>query len=81
MPLTKAQVRRYRTAANLASHNRERLYLSGRACVAVITDLLEQGVPLEDVQHLAGHADLRTTRLYDRRQSKVTRNIVDRISI
>jgi integrase len=35
--------------------------------VAVITDLLEQGVPLEDVQHLAGHADPRTTRLYDGR--------------
>ncbi|MGH7089916.1 MAG: tyrosine-type recombinase/integrase [Stellaceae bacterium] len=49
--------------------------------VAVITDLLEQGVPLEDVQHLAGHADPRTTRLYDRRQQKITRNIVERISI
>lgn len=33
-----------------------------------ITDLLTQGVPLEDVQYLAGHADPRTTRLYDRRQ-------------
>ncbi|HWB12704.1 MAG TPA: tyrosine-type recombinase/integrase [Pirellulales bacterium] len=49
--------------------------------VATITDLLTQGVPLEDVQHLAGHADPRTTRLYDRRQKKVTRNIVERISI
>ena len=49
--------------------------------VATITDLLEQGVPLEDVQNLAGHADPRTTRLYDRRQKKVTRNIVERISI
>lgn len=49
--------------------------------VAVITDLLAQGVPLEDVQHLAGHADPRTTRLYDRRQRTVTRNIVERISI
>ncbi len=48
--------------------------------VTTITDLLEQG-PLEDVQHLAGHADPRTTRLYDRRQKKVTRNIVERISI
>ena len=49
--------------------------------VAVITDLLTQGVPLEDVQRLAGHADPRTTRLYDRRHRKVTRNIVERISI
>lgn len=49
--------------------------------VATITDLLTQGVPLEDVQNLAGHADPRTTRLYDRRYRKVTRNIVERISI
>jgi len=49
--------------------------------VATITDLLSQGVPLEDVQYLAGHVDPRTTRLYDRRQRHVTRNIVERISI
>ena len=49
--------------------------------VAVITDLLTQGVPLEDVQRLAGHADPRTTHLYDRRYKTVTRNIVERISI
>jgi site-specific recombinase XerD len=49
--------------------------------VAAITDLLTQGVPLEDVQYLAGHAEPRTTGLYDRRQKKVTRNIVERISI
>lgn len=45
------------------------------------TDLLEQGVPLEDVQELLGHADPRTTRLYDRRDRAVTRNVVERISI
>jgi len=45
------------------------------------TDLLEQGVPIEDVQSLLGHADPRTTQLYDRRDRKVTRNIVERISI
>jgi len=49
--------------------------------VATVTDLLEQNVPLEDVQHPAGHADPRTTRLDDRRRRKVTRNIVERISI
>ena len=49
--------------------------------VATLTDLLSQGVPLEDVQLLAGHSDPRTTRLYDRRQRRVTRNIVERISI
>ena len=31
--------------------------------VATATDLLEQGVPVEDVQYLLGHADARTTRL------------------
>jgi integrase/recombinase XerD len=49
--------------------------------VTAITDLLTQGIPLEDVQYLAGHAEPRTTGLYDRRQKKVTRNIVERISI
>jgi site-specific recombinase XerD len=52
---------------------------SFRSCGA--TDLLSQGTPLEDVQYLLGHADARTTRLYDRRQKRVTRNIVERISV
>lgn len=49
--------------------------------VTIITDLLEQNVPREDVQHLAGHADPRTTNLYDRRKRKISRNIVERISV
>lgn len=49
--------------------------------VATITNLLDQGVPLDEVQYLAGHSDPRTTRLYDRRPKRVTRNIVERISI
>ena len=52
---------------------------SFRSCTA--TDLLLQGVPLEDVQHLLNHADSRVTKLYDRRRRQVTRNIVERISI
>jgi integrase/recombinase XerD len=36
---------------------------------------------LEDVQYLAGHAEAKTTGLYDRRQKRVTRNIVERISV
>jgi site-specific recombinase XerD len=48
--------------------------------VASVTDLLTQGVPLEDVQYLAGHSEPRTTGLYDGRQKRVTRNIVERIS-
>lgn len=49
--------------------------------VATITNLLDQGIPLDEVQYLAGHSDPRTTRLYDRRPKRVTRNIVERISI
>lgn len=47
--------------------------------VSTLTDLLESGVELSDVQQFAGHADPRTTRLYDRRQKKITRNLVERI--
>jgi site-specific recombinase XerD len=49
--------------------------------VTAITSLLEQGVPMVDVQYLAGHAEPRTTTLYDRRKKRVTRNIVERIPI
>jgi integrase/recombinase XerD len=49
--------------------------------VTTITDLLEQNVPREDVQHLAGHADPRTTNLCDRRERRIKKNIVDKISV
>jgi site-specific recombinase XerD len=48
--------------------------------VATITDLPRQNVLLEEVQRLVGHADPRTTRLYERRDRTITRNIVERIS-
>ena len=38
--------------------------------VCALTDLLNQDVPREDVQHFAGHADARTTDLYDRRKKE-----------
>lgn len=45
-----------------------------------ITNLLSQdGVNLESVQDLAGHADARTTRKYDHSSRKVNRNLVERI--
>jgi integrase/recombinase XerD len=69
-------VKRHLAIAGLPQH-----YSPHSFRVATVTDLLTQGVPLEDVQYLAGHADPRTTRLYDRRQKRVTRNIVERISI
>ena len=49
--------------------------------VLVATDLLSQDVPLEDVQYLASHANPKTTQIYDRRRRRVTRNIVERISV
>jgi hypothetical protein len=48
---------------------------------ATIPDRLTQGVPLEDVQYRAGHADPRTNRLYDWRQKQGTRHMVERISV
>jgi integrase/recombinase XerD len=49
--------------------------------VNTITDLLEPGVPLGDVQRLTGHASPRTTNLCDRREQKVKKNIVDKTSV
>ena len=49
--------------------------------VLVVTDLLSRDVPLEDVQYLASHANPKTTQIYDRRRRRVTRNIVERISV
>ena len=46
-----------------------------------ITELLEHGSEIDEVQYLAGHTDSRTTALYDRRKKRVTRNIVERISV
>lgn len=49
--------------------------------VLVVTHLLSQDLPLEEVQYLAGHANPGTTQIYDRRRRRVTRNIVERISV
>jgi site-specific recombinase XerD len=96
MPIFRTAVRRTkRLTANAMSANdlgkmfKRRLRDAGLSLrlsphsirVCALTDLLQQGVPLADVQYLAGHSDPRTTRLYDRRQQRVTRNIVERISV
>jgi integrase len=58
------------------------LFLPHSFRVTVVTDLLNQNVPLEDVPYLAGHASpTTTTRVYDRCPREFTRNIVERISI
>lgn len=69
-------VKRYLARAGLPMN------LSPHSCrVAVATDLLKQGIAIEDVQYLLGHSDPRTTQLYDRRKKEVTRNIVERIRL
>ena len=44
-----------------------------------ITNYLEHGGALETAQWMAGHADPRTTKLYDRRRQLVSRSEVERI--
>ena len=44
-----------------------------------ITTFLGNHGTLETAQYLAGHADSRTTKLYDRRQQRITREDVERI--
>ncbi len=46
----------------------------------VVTDLLSQGVAIEDVQYLVGHRHSSTTQIYDRRLRAVSRATVERIS-
>lgn len=46
-----------------------------------ITEFLSNGGSLEDAQRLANHADPRTTRLYDRREDRITLDVVERIVI
>ena len=68
--------RRLRDAGLSAKHFKCHSFRASTA-----TNLLNQGVELADVQYLLGHADPRTTKLYDRRKLAVTRNIVERIAI
>ena len=49
--------------------------------VLVVTDLLTQNVPFEDVQYLVGHVHTRTTQIYDRWRQRVSRNLVERSSV
>jgi site-specific recombinase XerD len=44
-----------------------------------ITAYLENGGKLEVAQHLAGHADASTTKLYDRRKELVSKKEVEKI--
>ncbi len=46
-----------------------------------ITNFLEHDGKLENAQFIAGHADSRTTKLYDRRKSEVKLADIERIRI
>jgi len=46
-----------------------------------ITAFLENDGELEVVQRIAGHADPRTTKLYDRRQQQLSQDEIERIRI
>ena len=46
-----------------------------------ITIHLENGGALEAAQNLAGHADIRTTQLYDRRSRKIQGAEVERVQL
>ena len=66
-----------RIAGRLGGDDGSRLL---RCRVLVVTDLLEQGVPL-DVQTLVGHSQPQTTARYDRRERRIARSVVKRIAI
>ena len=72
----RSQLKRSLRAAGLPARLRPHSFR-----VLVVTDLLEQGVPLEDVQTLVGHSQPQTTALYDRRERRIARSVVERISI
>ena len=46
-----------------------------------ITVFLENGGSIEDAQRMANHADVKTTKLYDRRSDNVTVEMVELVRI
>ena len=46
-----------------------------------ITEFIKNGGALHDAQMIAGHADARTTKGYDRSRRKVTQNMMERVHI
>ena len=67
-------VKRRLKAAGLGSH-----YSPHSFRATGITNFLENGGTLEAAQRIAGHADCRTTKLYDRRGQKVLVEDMERI--
>ena len=55
-------------------------WIGNHVCRATgITRFLEAGGTLEEAANLANHADMRTTRIYDKRDRVVRRTSVERI--
>lgn len=46
-----------------------------------ITRYLENGSDLETVQHIAGHASLNKTRIFDHRTQRVEQEVIERVRI
>lgn len=70
----RAMLKRRLAAAGLPAHLTPHSFR-----VMVVTALLSQNVPVEEVQHLVGHSHPSTTQLYDRRRRRINRSIVERI--
>ena len=71
----RSQLKRRLLAAGLPGNLRPHSFR-----VLVVTDLLEQGVPLEDVQTLVGHSQPQTTALYDRPERRLSRSTCRRVA-
>jgi site-specific recombinase XerD len=68
-----------KTRAEEAGLDANRIYCPFR--MTSTTAYLKNGGKLEVVQHIAGHPDSSTTKLYDRRQELVSKEKVGRIGI
>ena len=73
-PGVRAMLKRRLQAAGLPRHLTPHSFR-----VMVVTALLSQNVPVEEVQQLVGHSHPSTTQLYDRRRRRINRSIVERI--
>ena len=55
--------------------------VGGPASLVQLVACVSHGLLDRDIARTTGHAGPRTTRLYDRRHKRVTRNIVEHVSI
>lgn len=48
--------------------------------MTIVTDLLEQNIPLEEAQQIAAHESPKTTKLDDRTNDQITLDEIERIA-